>query len=148
MTKYRNEDLNINFVANNYEDHALTDVEEEAPTDLKKIYPLMTHATSEGVVLKAKVLDGYRADYSHEVRNSVTWYALNYKPPVIEYPKLTLNRALEKLSECLPQTQDDFSHLTKFDNVNLENILSSQLVNFDEIERKPAETKQKTLLLK
>ena len=42
MTEHRNEDLDITFVAKNYEDHA--------PTDVKEEDPLMTHATSEGVV--------------------------------------------------------------------------------------------------
>ena len=131
--------MDITFVAHNYKDHAPTNVKQE---------PHTTHATSERVNTRTKVHDGYKANYLHKVRNPVTRYALNYKPPIIEHPNLVMDRALEKLSKCLPQTQDDFSHLTKFDNVNLENIMSSQLVNFDELERKPAETKQKTLLLK
>ena len=65
VIEYWNEDLDITFVANNYEDHCPIDVKKEAPTDVKEEAPLTIHVTSNGVVIKTKVLGGYRADYLH-----------------------------------------------------------------------------------
>ena len=62
MTEYRNEDSDITLVAHDYKYHAPNDIKQE---------PIKTHATSERIILRTKVLDGYKADYLHEVRNPV-----------------------------------------------------------------------------
>ena len=64
-------------------------------------------------------------------------------PPTetIHYPNLAMDRALERLSNILPQTNDAFSTLTNFAEVNVNKILGKQLVNFEELESKPAASK-------
>ena len=76
------------------------------------------------------------------ISNQKTNTALTpYNDPVIQYPNLAMDRALEQFSNFLPKTKDNFSHLTNLPEVNVNKILGKPLVNVGEFEPKPTASK-------
>ena len=153
MNEYRDDNLDITFVDNEFEDLGSDKNKEYPPFDIKnadttEVFAGSTNNSQDingGVTLKketglrpsSKLLDNDEATYLTPQSNSAT---TPYAGPVIEYPNSAMDRALERLSKFTPNTQLDFSNITNFaeDNVNINKILGNQLVNFVELESKPA----------
>ena len=151
--EYRNDDLDITFVDNQFIDLGSDKIQEhDSPFDIKNAD--ITRPFDTTIPCTNEVIPGYNNDSQavptssklpHDNEATYITPQLQYSiapfaGPLPEFSHSALDSTLARLSKYHPNPQVEYSNLTNFaeDKFNAQQILGKPLVNFPELHSKPA----------